>query len=145
MTRSPLVIDASVAAKWIKPEVHSAYAEQVLQGPYTLLAPDLLWSEVGNILWKPVQRQEITSTEAREGLRTLLRYPLTVIPGRVLITTALEIVLEYQQTVYDAFYAALATTRDCQLMTADSLLHNGLKNTPLQDHILWIEDVSTQS
>jgi predicted nucleic acid-binding protein len=54
-------------------------------------------------------------------------------------------VLEYQQTVYDAFYAALATTRDCQLMTADSLLHNGLKNTPLQDHILWIEDVSTQS
>jgi predicted nucleic acid-binding protein len=145
MTRSPLVIDASVAAKWIKPEVHSAYAEQVLQGPYTLLAPDLLWSEVGNILWKSVQRQEITTIEAREGLRTLLRYPLTVVPGQSLITTALEIALQYQQTVYDALYVALATTRDCQLVTADSLLRNGLKNTPLQDHILWIEDVSIQN
>jgi predicted nucleic acid-binding protein len=82
MTRSPLVIDASVAAKWIKPEVHSAYAEQVLQGPYTLLAPDLLWSEVGNILWKSVQRQEITSTEAREGLRTLLDTPSQSYPAK---------------------------------------------------------------
>jgi predicted nucleic acid-binding protein len=115
MTRSPLVIDASVAAKWIRPEVHSAYAEQVLQGPYTLFAPDLLWSEVGNILWKSVQRREITTIEACKGLRTLLRYPLTVIPGQVLITTALEIVLEYQQTVYDALYVALAMTRDCPL------------------------------
>lgn len=144
MTRSPLVIDASVAAKWIKPEVHSAYAEQVLQGPYTLLAPDLLWPEVGNILWKSVQRQEITPVEAHEGLRTVLRYPITVVPGRSLITTALEIALHYQQTVYDALYVALATTRDCQLVTADSPLHSRLKNTPLQDHVLWIEDVPTQ-
>jgi len=145
MTGSPLVIDASVAAKWINPEVHSVYAEQILQGPYRLLAPDLLWPEVGNILWKSAQRQEITTVEAHEGLRTLLRYPITVVSSRSLITTALEIALQYHQTVYDCLYIALATTRDCQLVTADSPLHSGLKNTSLQDHILWIEDVPTQN
>ncbi len=145
MTRLPLVIDASVAAKWIKPEIHSARAAHLLEGPYTLLAPDLLWPEVGNILWKSVQRQEITHAEAREGLRTLLRYPVTVVPGQSLIPTALEIALQYRQTVYDALYVALATTRDCQLVTADSLLHGGLKHTPLHHHVLWIEDVPTQS
>jgi len=144
MTSLPLVIDASVAAKWIKPEVHSAYAARVLQGPYALFAPDLLWPEVGNILWKSIQRGEIAPVEAHEGLRMLLRYPITVVPGQSLITAALDIALQYQQTVYDALYVALATSRDCQLVTADRSLHDGLKNTPLQDHILWIENVSIQ-
>jgi len=144
MTSVPLVIDASVAAKWIKPEVHSEYAAHVLQGPYTLFAPDLLWPEVGNILWKSVQRQEIAPGEAQEGLRVLLRYPITIVPGQSLITTALDIALHYQQTVYDALYVAMATSRNCQLVTADRALHSGLKNTPLQDHILWIEDVPLQ-
>lgn len=141
MTRVPLVIDASVAAKWIKPEVHSGYAAQVLQGPYTLFAPDLLWAEVGNILWKSVQRQEIALGEAQEGLRVLLRYPISIVPGQSLIITALDIAIHYQQTVFDALYVALATSRECQLVTADRSLHSGLKNTPLQNHILWIEDV----
>ena len=145
MTRSPLVIDASVAAKWIKPEVHSAYANQILRGPYTLFAPDLLWPEVGNILWKSVQRQELTTIEAHDGLRTLFRCPITVVSGRSLAPTALEIALLYRQTVYDALYVALATTRDCQLVTADSSLHAGLKNTPLGNYILWIEDAPTQN
>ena len=145
MTTVPLVIDASVAAKWIKPEVHSGYAAQVLQGPHTLFAPDLLWPEVGNILWKSVQRQELAPDEAHEGLRVLLRYPITIVPGQSLIATALDIALQYRQTVYDALYVALATSRDCQLVTADRLLHSGLKHTPLQNHILWIEDVPLQN
>ncbi len=141
MTPVPLVIDASVAAKWIKPEVHSQYAAQALQGSYTLFAPDLLWPAVGNILWKSVQRHEIATAEAHEGLRVLLRYPIAIVPGHSLITTALDIALRYQQTVYDALYVALATRRECQLVTADRALHSGLKHTPLQHHILWIGDV----
>ena len=144
MRRVPLVIDASVAAKWIKPEVHSAHANQILRGPYTLLAPDLLWPEVGNILWRSVQRRELTTVEAREGLRTLLRYPITVVPGRSLVAAALEISLQYRQTVYDALYVMLATTRKCRLVTADSPLYTTLKGTPLRTHLLWIEDVPGQ-
>jgi predicted nucleic acid-binding protein len=141
MTRSPLVIDASVAAKWIKHEIHSAHAAHVLVGPYVLYAPDLLWPEVGNILWKSVQRGELTPEEAREGLRTLLRYPITVTACRSLIPTALGIALRHQQTVYDALYVALAATRDCRLVTADKPLYSALQATPLRKHLLWIEDV----
>lgn len=145
MTRSPLVIDASVAAKWIKPEVHSAHANQILHGPYTLFAPDLLWPEVGNILWKSVQRKELSPIEANQGLRALLRYPITVISSQSVLATALEIALHYRQTVYDALYLAVATTQNCRLVTADGPLRNGLKDTPLQNRILWIEDIPNQN
>jgi predicted nucleic acid-binding protein len=45
---------------------------------------------------------------------------------------------------YDVLYVTLATTRECQLVTADSPLYTELKDTPLQDNILWIEDVPSQ-
>ena len=43
------VVDASVAAKWLVPEADSPLAEALLDDD--LLAPDLLFAEVGNILW----------------------------------------------------------------------------------------------
>ena len=135
----------TAAAKWIKPEVHSVRANQILRGPYTLFAPDLLWPEVGNILWESVQRNELSPVEAHEGLRTLFRYPITVISGEYVVTTTLEIALRYRQTVYDALYVAVATTQNCKLVTADGPLRNRLKNTPLQDRILWIEDIPNQN
>ena len=61
------------------------------------------------------------------------------------VTTALEIALRHRQTVYDALYVAVATTQNCKLVTADGPLRNGLKNTPLQDRILWIEDIPNQN
>jgi predicted nucleic acid-binding protein len=44
------VVDASVAAKWLAPEEDSAQALKYLNAE--LLAPDLLFAEVANILWK---------------------------------------------------------------------------------------------
>jgi predicted nucleic acid-binding protein len=50
MTR--LVVDASVAAKWLVTEPLSDRALALLGGANELIAPDLLLPEVGNILWK---------------------------------------------------------------------------------------------
>ena len=46
------VIDASVAVKWFIPEIHSQTAVKLLAGKKTLYAPDLIYAEVGNTLWK---------------------------------------------------------------------------------------------
>ena len=51
-----LVIDASVLIKFFIPEILSEKAEnhhnQVAKGDLSLVAPDLIFPEAGNILWK---------------------------------------------------------------------------------------------
>src|SRR5579864_3585919 len=50
------LLDSSVVIKWLVPEPHSADAHRLLNdyqaGTLTFLAPDLLHSEIGNIIWK---------------------------------------------------------------------------------------------
>lgn len=66
------VVDSSVAAKWIIPEVDSDKALRLLdayiQGVHELLAPDWFLPEVANILGKAaVMRGLLTMEEARQG------------------------------------------------------------------------------
>ena len=56
------VVDASVAAKWLSPEPESAAADSLLDDE--LWAPDLLFAEVANILWKKQSRGEMSATTA---------------------------------------------------------------------------------
>ncbi len=58
-----LVIDASVAIKWVVEEdgTESALA---LRQQAKLIAPDLLVPECANILWKKAQRNELSRDEA---------------------------------------------------------------------------------
>ena len=56
-----VVVDASVAAKWFLPEIHSPAAERLLDPSIVLCAPDLIVPELGNIVWKKLRRNEITT------------------------------------------------------------------------------------
>ena len=70
------VVDASVAAKWLAPEADSALASALLDDE--LLVPDLLFAEVGNILWKKQQRAEMDAATAMAAARWLAQAPLNV-------------------------------------------------------------------
>lgn len=70
------VIDASVAAKWLAPEPDSPLAEALLDDE--LIAPDLLFAQVGNILWKKQLRGEMDAATTQLGARWLLQAPLQV-------------------------------------------------------------------
>ena len=64
---SPLVVDASVVIKWHVAEVHSDAALRLLGDDVPALhVPDLVFPEVGNILWKKVRRGDLTE-EQRAG------------------------------------------------------------------------------
>ncbi|RJS74003.1 hypothetical protein CW710_02455 [Candidatus Bathyarchaeota archaeon] len=71
------VIDASVACRFLLVEDLSDKAELVLEsflkGNCDLKAPKLLVYEVGNALWKAVQRGLIGLDEAVEKLNLLIR------------------------------------------------------------------------
>jgi predicted nucleic acid-binding protein len=67
-----LVIDASVAMKWLVEEEGTSDALTLLRA-CKLVTPDLLVPESANILWKKAQRKELTNQEAFLAARFLER------------------------------------------------------------------------
>ena len=114
------VIDASVAAKWLAPEAESAQAEALLDSE--LIAPDLLFAEVANILWKKQSRGEMNSDTANAAARWLMQVPLQVVESITLMIDALALSMRLQHPAYDCFYLALALQTGCPLVTADRRL-----------------------
>jgi predicted nucleic acid-binding protein len=53
---SVFVVDTSLVIKWFVPETQSDAARRWLGASHDYVAPDLLFSETGNIVWKKVQR-----------------------------------------------------------------------------------------
>lgn len=114
------VIDASVAAKWLAPEAGSDRAEMLLDAE--LLAPDLLFAEVANILWKKQALSEMDAAAAMAAGRWLAQVPLAVHDCATLMTAAMELSIRLRHPAYDCFYLALAVQEGCSLITADRRL-----------------------
>jgi predicted nucleic acid-binding protein len=127
-----VVVDASVAIKWVIPEADSPTADLLLGGGHTLLAPDLLWTEVANVLWKHKRRGSLTTADAEGLLLDTKSLAVLLQPTRPLLASALRIAMEFDRTVYDSLYLALADELGTQLVTADKRLANALANTPLK-------------
>jgi predicted nucleic acid-binding protein len=49
---SLFVVDESVVARWFVPERLSDDAVRLLADKDELASPDLMWAEIGNVLWK---------------------------------------------------------------------------------------------
>jgi predicted nucleic acid-binding protein len=136
-----LIVDASVAIKWVVPEEHSTAAYSLLREGSDLRSPDLLWAEAGNILWKKWRRKELTSQEAGEILTDLRQYPLRILPTEPLCDLAWNIAQRFDRSFYDSLYLALAVSDSCPLVTADRRLYNALRTTP-DFELVWIGDVT---
>ena len=137
---SAVVVDASVAVKWFLPEPYAQAARRVLAGRRTLLAPDLIWAEVGNVLWKRLQWAEITRDVAERILRDFRRFPLRTDAAKRLLEPAWALAAQWGVSVYDGLYLALAISRRCRLVTADRSLIEATKKAPFASSIIWVEE-----
>jgi predicted nucleic acid-binding protein len=138
MKARPSVLDASALAAAF---FHEPGAEQVrglLTSGRTLHAPDLIYAELANVIWKRAGRGEISGDEAGELLADLLRLPLEATPSAELTESALQIALATGRTVYDCLYVALAVWLGGVLYTADKRLVNALADSPLAKHLEMI-------
>lgn len=114
---TPLVVDASVALKWVLVEPDSALAEAVLFSP--LVAPDWWRVEVANGLWKACDRGEIDLDEARAGLARFATVAVETEDAAGLLDEAMVLAARLHHAIYDCLYLALAIRRDTRMVTAD--------------------------
>ena len=137
-----LVIDANVLIKLYVPEVLSQKADLLFRDAENrrveLIAPNLIYPEAGNILWKKQRLKELSRLDVKEITDALLSLPLVVEPVKLLLPLAVDIATGYNITVYDAAYVALATVYKTTLVTADKKLVDNLSKTILTNNIRWL-------
>ena len=112
-----IIVDASVAVKWVVSEVGSAEAAALLRQP--LGAPALWLSEASNALWAKVMRRQLTPEEARGQAADLAEAPLASIALPGLLPAAMRMALELEHPIYDCFYLSAAVQKDTHVVTAD--------------------------
>jgi len=136
-----IFVDSSVVIKWFDTEAYSTEAERILlayeRGALTLLAPDLLFAEVGNIIWKKhTLLKRWTEPEAREALDKFQALTFVVTPTAILLDDAYQLAVTHQRTVYDALYLALSLRESCPFVTADERFVNAVHST--FPNVTWI-------
>ncbi len=117
-----LVVDASVAAKWVLEEDGSDRAAALRGTGDDLIAPSLVVAEIGNAIWKRAVGQELSARDAVRALETAIRLFARLVPPAELAARATEIAIELRHPIYDCFYLALAEREHCALATADRRL-----------------------
>ncbi len=124
------VVDASVAAKWLLPEPNAPQALRWLDGRHRLAAPDLLYAEVGNIVWKSHTRGLLDTDDALDLIEHFLSMPVDIYESTFLLAPALEIAVATTRPVYDSLYLALAVELGAIVITADERWTNALIGSP---------------
>ena len=126
------IVDSSVVAKWLPPLNNEPLASEArvlladwTRGKIELSVPDLLLIEVANVLWKATRAGRCKAVEARAALKILISCGLPVAASATLLETA-RIGIEYERTVFDSIYVALAVESGRELITADEKLANAL-------------------
>ena len=127
------VLDASVAAKWflssegeeLKSEA-LAVLRKYANGRLRLVVPDLFWPEIGNILWKASRVGRMSKSSAMQAIHVLKEQSIPTYPSFPLLQDAFTISANFDRTVYDSIYIALAVELNITLLTADERLANAL-------------------
>jgi len=134
--RNVVVVDASVALKWVIEEPDSDKAIALLnewdESSTTMLAPSLLAYEVTNILYQNVRKDEISRTKAATALKDILSAGIEfdLSEDAELSLQALQFAFDFSlKAAYDPQYLALAEREDCELWTADTKLWRAVQKT----------------
>jgi len=112
-----VVVDASVALKWVFDEPDSEAAVALRNDE--LIAPALWLAEAANALWRRAQRGEITAEEAGKWFSDLRKAPVASLPIEPHLEQALKLAIEIGHPIYDCLYLALALRHQTHVVTAD--------------------------
>jgi predicted nucleic acid-binding protein len=132
---SRLVIDASVAVRWVVQLPFSEEAGRLVTFANLLLAPDFIHAEVGNALNNLVIQKALPASEAGLAYEDFCRAPVRLLATRPYALNAFQYAQRHGRSFYDTLYLTLAIQEEATLVTADRKFWNALKDTPLASHI----------
>ncbi|MEP9349711.1 type II toxin-antitoxin system VapC family toxin [Xanthobacter sp. KR7-225] len=135
-----VVVDASIAVKWFVKEDDAQDAFRLLKGAKEIRAPQLLFGEVANALWKKVRRGDLTPDVGVGALEVLPGYISTVIVAEDLMGRALRLACAVHHPVYDCLYVEGARHVELPLVTADARLIRKFSSSPYASFILPLSD-----
>lgn len=133
---SDVVLDASIAAKWIFWESGSELAQRLLDEHYLFYVPDIFYVEMDAIIAKKFRKRELNSDEAYVKRAQVQRLALEKWSHLSLADVAFDISVTLTVTIYDAIYLALAVEKETVMWTADDRLVRGIRNTFLSDYVI---------
>ena len=135
-----VVVDASLAVKWLVEEDDSDKAHAVLESwvaqDVTRIAPHLMPFEVANALHRRVLRGELNIGDSTRMIARLVESRLELHHPPGLHARALQLASQLNQgAAYDAHYLALAESVDCELWTADERFYRAASQNV--DNLRW--------
>ena len=121
-----VVLDASVAVKWVVEEPASDAAVGLLEQPIIWLAPRLMLVETAAALRRKAESRELRAEAAAAGLATLLdavgQGMIRLADDEGVVSTALLLALDLGHKVPDCLYLGLAEREGAAIATADMRL-----------------------
>ena len=129
-----LVVDASVALKWLVAEDGSADA-LALRSDNDLFAPDLLLIECRNALLTKVRSGYLSVNEAHRAENDIDTCGLAILPSAPLLRQAFGIATDLGEPIYDCIYLVAAIATNCTLITADERFMRKVQKSAMQGRI----------
>ena len=145
-----VIVDASIALKWVLSEPDSSIAKALLLKWNTegkdALAPGLFAYEITNILYRQVVMGKLSYDEARSLLKKLFSIGILIDFSQYedISTQAMELSHRFGlPAAYDAHYLALAEHENCEYWTADARLWNTIRGK--LPWVRWLADYQPTS
>ncbi|HEY0836119.1 MAG TPA: type II toxin-antitoxin system VapC family toxin [Azospirillum sp.] len=125
-----VVVDASVAVRWSIRDGYSEAADRLLGSDALVFAPDLVFSELANALWKMERAGMISAEQADHALIEIPRSFDRVFGTAPFFERSYEIARTLKHPAYDCFYLALSEALQAPLVTLDARLFRRTRGTP---------------
>jgi predicted nucleic acid-binding protein len=135
-----LVIDASVAVKWLVLEDMSEVAKELYGSGDHLVAPRLITTEIANALARKMMQGMLTRHEAKYHFSSLPQFLPDLMDVDHLIEPAFENACILRHPIYDLIYLEAARKVDAQLVTADRRFAAKIAGTDLARHVTLLSD-----
>jgi predicted nucleic acid-binding protein len=130
MNERPLVVDASVAVKWLIPEPGRAAAVELLDAwlarKVELIAPSLMMTEVANTLSKRCRQNFMDPATAQQLFDVFESNAPALMESPNQLRLALTLSLRHRISLWDSVYLALAIERTADLITADQRFYRSV-------------------
>jgi predicted nucleic acid-binding protein len=136
-----IVVDASVAVKWVVEETLRKEALAVLDSGVPLIAPDLLLPEFANVMRRKLRSQQIIQEQVDAGLQFVRNTISQFIPSEQLVEDALVLADQLDHSPYDCMYLACALSRG-RLLSADSKFLEKCRSKGFGSVVLGLLDIS---